>query len=720
MERLEGRRGPLSQIILPALVPAVLTVSVVVAPAPSVAVDDIPRSYLGHRHPSTVTNPTADKPQSKLWHTDDSWWALMVPTASTDTRIFRLNDVTHVWQDTGTVVDSTLNSTGDALWKESAQELTVVSRYASTNPRVTRFHYDAATGTYTRQSGFPVTVSTGGGSESAVIDQDSTGRLWITYTRSGRLWVAHSDPSGLIWTAGYNPAVGDYSINSDDVSALVAFDNSIGVMWSDQGADAFRFAIHQDGAGDQAWSVETALQGNSMADDHINLKAARGHVYAAIKTSEGDQVSDPSTAPLVGVLTRAPGQGGAGSWRFLVAGTVADEHTRPLVMVDETNQDLYFVATAVANGDIYYKRTDLAAPNFTNQPGRGTRLVDTIAQLNNATGSKQPMTDATGLVILAASPGQDTYAHGEMELGPGGPLDTEAPTVPRNVEAIADVGRVDLAWEPATDDIGVVSYVVRRNGVALPPTGQTSYVDLAVSPGVTYSYTVAARDASGNESAASGSVVATVPPNPPGTGISLRAATAAANDDTKTLTLPVPPSVVGDLLLVSVTTRNQPVIAPPVGWQFVRRDASGTAVQQAVYWRFATSSEPASYTWNLSLSRGAVGTMLAYSGVSSATPIATSAAQVASSKSITAPSVTIAAPGAMLVGFYGIAKLSAIAEPSGMTELTEVGSSSTIDYPVTGESSHEVRSAVGPSGVRVATATQSGPNIGQSIVLNRS
>ena len=315
---------------------------------------------------------------------------------------------------------------------------------------------------------------------------------------------------------------------------------------------------------------------------------------------------------------------------------------------------------------------------------------------------------------------QDTYAHAEMELAPGGPLDIEAPSVPSNLEATAYVGRVDLDWEPATDDTGVVSYVVRRDGVALSPTEQTSFTDLAVAPGVSYSYTVAARDAASNESAESGSVVANVPPNPPGTGISLRAATTAANNDTKTLTLPVPTSSAGDLLLVSVTTRNQPVIAPPVGWQFERRDVSGTAIQQAIYWRFATSSEPTSYTWNLSLSRGAVGTMLAYSGVSSGTPIATSAAQVASSKSITSPSVTIGSPGAMLVGFYAIAKLSTITQPGGMTELTEVASPTTVAYPVTDESSHEVRGVVGPSGVRVATSTQSGPNIGQAIVLNRS
>ena len=678
-------------------------------------------TYLDHNYVTTVKNPSADKPQSKLWFTDGTWWSLMVPAGQTAVHIFRLNSATHSWTDTGTVVDTVANSTGDALWQEGSQTLTVVSRDASTNARVTRFSYAASTDVYTKDAGFPVSVNTGGGSESATIDQDSTGRLWITYTRGGRVWVAHSDPSGLGWTAGFQPAVPDVVIRNDDISSLIAFDGSIGVMWSDQGSNAVRFAIHRDGTGDQEWTVENALQGTRLADDHLNLKhiAGDGRVFAAIKTS-ADPAIDPPNTPLVGVLIRTPGAGGGpSSWEFQPTGTIADDHTRPILMIDQTNRELYFLATAPQNGgDIFYKKTSLDDPDFSGQAGRGVKLVDAKPQVNNATGSKAPVTVASGMVILAASEGQKRYAHAEMDLAGGGPEDTTDPSIPQNLQASPDVGRVDLSWDESTDDVAVTGYVVLRDGVVIGAPTQTAFTDTQVAPGATYTYTVSAKDAAGNESDPSAPATATLPPSPPGDGISLRAVTTAANNAEKTLTVPVPAADPGDLLLTSVSFRGQPTITAPTGWTLIRKDVNGTAMQQAVYWRFATSTEPSAYTWSFSTQPAAVGSMLAYSGVAPGSPIQTSGATIASSKLITAPSVVVSVPNSVLVGFFGVARLGTIVEPAGMAELTEVASPTTVTYPVTGESAGELRALTGDTGARVATSSSSGPNIGQVIVLN--
>jgi hypothetical protein len=129
-------------------------------------------------------------------------------------------------------------------------------------------------------------------------------------------------------------------------------------------------------------------------------------------------------------------------------------------------------------------------------------------------------------------------------------------------------------------------------------------------------------------------------------------------------------------------------------------------------------AEPASYTWTFSSSPAAVGSMLAYAGVSSSSPIQTSAAQVAASKLITAPAVTTSVSGSMLVGFFGIARQATISQPAGMGELTEITSPGTVTYPVAGESAEELRSSAGDTAPRVATSTVSGPNIGQVLVLN--
>ena len=50
-----------------------------------------PVTYQGPLYPSSVTaNPTADKPQSKLWFQDGAWWALMLSTSDSAVHVFEL------------------------------------------------------------------------------------------------------------------------------------------------------------------------------------------------------------------------------------------------------------------------------------------------------------------------------------------------------------------------------------------------------------------------------------------------------------------------------------------------------------------------------------------------------------------------------------------------------------------------------------------------------
>jgi endo-1,4-beta-D-glucanase Y/chitodextrinase len=80
-----------------------------------------------------------------------------------------------------------------------------------------------------------------------------------------------------------------------------------------------------------------------------------------------------------------------------------------------------------------------------------------------------------------------------------GTSDTTAPTAPKNLRAttITDL-TVTLAWDPSTDNVGVVGYTIYRDGVQIDTTNQLSYKDENVSPSTTYTYTVKAFDAAGN------------------------------------------------------------------------------------------------------------------------------------------------------------------------------------------------------------------------------
>jgi hypothetical protein len=90
--------------------------------------------------------------------------------------------------------------------------------------------------------------------------------------------------------------------------------------------------------------------------------------------------------------------------------------------------------------------------------------------------------------------------------------DTTPPSTPKGLHVTsATPTQVALAWNASTDDVGVVAYIVRRNGARLAAVAApaTTFTDTAVSADTTYLYRVRARDAAGNRSKVSKKVSAT-------------------------------------------------------------------------------------------------------------------------------------------------------------------------------------------------------------------
>jgi chitodextrinase len=101
--------------------------------------------------------------------------------------------------------------------------------------------------------------------------------------------------------------------------------------------------------------------------------------------------------------------------------------------------------------------------------------------------------------------------------GTGG--DTTAPSVPQDLTATpTSPTSIILAWSTSTDNnggSGVASYHIRRGGASVGSSAGTGFSDILLTPNTTYSYTVAAIDAAGNESAQSTAVQATTLVAPP-------------------------------------------------------------------------------------------------------------------------------------------------------------------------------------------------------------
>ncbi len=94
--------------------------------------------------------------------------------------------------------------------------------------------------------------------------------------------------------------------------------------------------------------------------------------------------------------------------------------------------------------------------------------------------------------------------------------DIEPPSVPQNLQATTvSSSQIDLSWDASTDNSGVViGYNIWCGGNYLDSTADTSYSDTDLDPDTTYSYTVSAYDAAGNESDVSAPDSATTDPAP--------------------------------------------------------------------------------------------------------------------------------------------------------------------------------------------------------------
>ncbi|SDK29945.1 discoidin domain-containing protein [Nonomuraea jiangxiensis] len=89
----------------------------------------------------------------------------------------------------------------------------------------------------------------------------------------------------------------------------------------------------------------------------------------------------------------------------------------------------------------------------------------------------------------------------------GNPGDTTAPSVPGSLRSTGTTSSsVSLAWNAATDNVGVTGYEVYRGSTLVATVTGTSHTDTGLSVSTSYTYTVRARDAAGNRSAASSAV----------------------------------------------------------------------------------------------------------------------------------------------------------------------------------------------------------------------
>lgn len=413
VSRVAVRRRPAAFI---ACVASLIALAVVI-PAAGVA-DPGDIGFRGHSFSGTGSQATGAKPESKLWFNDGLWWSTMWNPAAQANQIFRLDQSTQTWISTGVNNDGRSGVRADVLWDQGTSKLFIASHPLANHAQPTalgarlyRYSYDAALDRYTLDAGFPAAIN-GWRTETLVIAKDSTNRLWATWVQNGTVYVNRTLLTHSSWGTPFAlPLPNAAGISSDDISSIISFGtNRIGIMWSDQVRQQMHFAVHRDGTSLTNWAEELALGGQLSADDHINLKAdPAGRIYAATKTSTTPTIGD------LNLLVRSTD----GTWTKHLFSVATEHHTRPIVLLDVTNNVIHMLATADETGGTIYEKT-AEFDNIAFPPGLGTPVIRDAdnPDMNDVTSTKQNLTTATGMVVQASHDNTAFYWHNSIPISP--------------------------------------------------------------------------------------------------------------------------------------------------------------------------------------------------------------------------------------------------------------------------------------------------------------
>lgn len=460
---------------------------------------------------SASSTPTGEKPESKVWFNDGTWWGSLFSPSAGHYRIHRFDSSDQSWTDTGTSLDTRETSKADVLWDEASQKLYVASHMFTTSAssssssstwgKLFRYSYNAVTKLYTLDSGFPVDV-TRGRSETLTIAKDGNGRLFVTYVQSSRVKINWSLSGDADWGVPVDlpHPTAEISVSSDDISAIAAYPNGdVGLLWSNQKLDKILFTLHRPQDPPALWQpVEVVLPagvcaGNSCADDHISLKTDQSNrLYAATKTS-----NESDNQPLNVLSVRNTD----GTWTNHVIGLYQHHLTRGVIVLDEQQQLIYFIGSnPESGGAIYFKTSPMNGVSF--EPGIGEPLIlsDLDDRTNNASSTKQSVSSLTGLLVIASDQDTKRYLHAYLPLGSAPPSPPTAP-VGLNAAPVSST-RIALTWTDTSDN-ETMFRIERMEAGGVFELRQTvganvTFVeDLNLTPSTAYTYRVYAVNLQG-------------------------------------------------------------------------------------------------------------------------------------------------------------------------------------------------------------------------------
>ena len=386
---------------------------------------------------------------------------------------------------------------------------------------------------------------TGGDGAYVAIDQDQPQYQFGAYVYNQ---YRRSTNGGSSWTSvNYSSSAGRF-INP------FAYDNSANILYASGVANAFvRWSNPQTGSTFASVSM-TALASGTVSAVKVSPFAANTVYFAGGASGVAPSLIKATNANATPTFTNIIGTSmkvtGANISNIEFGATAND------IIVSFSNYGVSNV-WVTNDGGISWTTIDGNLPDMPVRhamfyPGSNTKAIIAtetgVWQTELINGSSTTWDPETGFPnvrtdmlqyretdgLLAAA----THGRGIFTTNLNAAADTQAPTAPTALTASSiTTTSASLSWTASTDNVGVTAYDVYQDNILKATVTTTSYNVTGLSPATTYAFTVKAKDAAGNISAASNVANVTTLSNTQDTQAPSSPVLTAANPTVSTVSL---------------------------------------------------------------------------------------------------------------------------------------------------------------------------------------
>ncbi len=466
---------------------------------------------------------------------DDHIWMLSTINSGGIKLRFRLNTI---GTPTSTLIGATTLPTGEwshvaATYDGAAMRLYINGILDASRPRIGSIAQDPAV-------------------PAAIGDQPQGGRNFDGLIDDFRIYLRALDESELSASMGTSvAAIGLPDAEAPDaphgLNATLASDTETQLSWveSTDNKGVLGYLIYRDGIDIGTTAATSFLD--------VGLDYSTTYVYTVTAFDEAGNESTPSVPVEIragdppatenNAASNGGFESGMSSWTFFTSGSGSAIPTKPgytgsgaaLIQIDSrasniqlyqndlrlepnTEYQLTFAAYSNTGHDLRVSLSKHSSP-YTNYGINRERLDlttqwQTFSVIFTTQNFKSHVDDGRLYFWLGndARAG-DLYFLDQIVLSQVSAPDLEAPNAPPGLNAtlVSDT-EAQLSWGESTDNVGVLGYLIYRDGTDIGSSAENAFLDQALDPSTTYAYTVTAFDEAGNESAPSTETSVGTPP----------------------------------------------------------------------------------------------------------------------------------------------------------------------------------------------------------------